>query len=66
NMLRLAYSHFNQERIEKILDLIDEAGSAKRIDQRVLKGGAMEQRLDYFARRKHDDDWFMQKFKIPF
>ncbi len=66
NMLRLAYSHFKQERIGKVLDLIDEAGSAKKINQRVLMGGAMEQRLDYLARRKHDDDWFMQKFEIPF
>lgn len=66
NMLRMAYSHFKQERIEKVLDLIDESGSAKKINERVLKGGAGEQRLDYLARRKHDDDWFMQKFKIPF
>ncbi|MDD4767632.1 MAG: glycosyltransferase [Desulfotomaculaceae bacterium] len=66
NMLRMAYSHFNEERIEKVLNLIDGAGNAKRINRRVLNGGAMKQRFDYFARRKYDDDWFMQKFKIPF
>lgn len=66
NMLRLAYSHFNNERIEKVLDLIDRAGSSKKINQRVLKGGAMEQRSQYLARRRYDDDWFMKKFKINF
>jgi GT2 family glycosyltransferase len=66
NMLRMAYSHFNEERIEKGLGFIYKVGNAKRINQRVLRGGAMEQRFDYFARRKHDDDWFMQKFNIPF
>jgi GT2 family glycosyltransferase len=66
NMLRMAYSHFKEDRIEKVLDLIDEVGSAKKINQRVLKGGALKQRLDYLARRKYDDDWFMKKFKINF
>ncbi|MBP7330727.1 MAG: Poly-beta-1,6-N-acetyl-D-glucosamine synthase [Firmicutes bacterium ADurb.Bin373] len=66
NMLRLAYSHFNGERIKKVMGFIEEAGNAKRINQRVLKGGAMKQRLDCFARRKHDDDWYMGKFGVPF
>jgi len=66
NMLRMAYSHFKNERIEKVLDLIESVGHSKRINQRVLKGSAMEQRLQYFARRKHDDDWFMKKFNIDF
>lgn len=66
NMLRMAYSHFSNERIEKVLELISRVGSPKKINQRVLKGGAMEQRSRYLARRKHDDDWFLKKFKINF
>ncbi len=66
NMLRMAYSHFNNERIEKVLGLINRSGSSKKINQRVLKGGALEQRKQYLARRKYDDDWFMKKFNIDF
>jgi len=66
NMLRLAYSHFNNERIEKVLDLINQTGSSKKINRRVLKGGALKQRNQYLARRKYDDDWFMKKFNIDF
>ncbi len=66
NMLRLAYSHFNEERIGKVLALIGQAGNAKKINRRVLGGGAIRQRLEYFARRKYDDDWFMGKFGVPF
>lgn len=64
NLLRMAYSHFNEERIGKVLDLI---GSGRnKISARVLKGGAIEQRRHYFARRKYNDDWFMNKFGIAF
>ena len=66
NMLRLAYSHFKNERIEKILKLIDEVDNAEKINRSVLKGGALKQRSNFLARRKHDDDWFMGRFNIPF
>ncbi|NLI14286.1 glycosyltransferase [Pelotomaculum propionicicum] len=66
NMLRMAYSHFNNERVEKVMRLVERNGSSQMINQRVLRGGALQQRSQYLARRKYDDDWFMKKFKINF
>ncbi len=66
NLLRMAYSHFNDERIDKVLALIGPGRRSEIINGRVLKGGALEQRRHYSARRKYDDDWFMNKFGIAF
>lgn len=66
NLTRMAYSHFKNERIDKVLDLVESGGPSEKIIRDVLKGGAMEQRLHYFARRRYDDDWFMQRFGIDF
>lgn len=67
NMLRMAYSHFKEERIERVLDLFNKSNwQKKRLTNRVIGDGAMEQRQSYFARRVHDDDWFMNKFIICF
>ncbi len=65
NMLRLAYSHFNEERIEQCKGLVIHA-DASQIESEVLSEGVMEQRKTYLAIRKHSDDWYMEKFGIPF
>lgn len=64
NMLRMAYSHFNEERIEKCKKLI--GSKAKEIELNVIKYGALEQRKQYVSRRKYDDQWFFNEFSIPF
>ncbi|MCG9969130.1 glycosyltransferase [Pelotomaculum terephthalicicum JT] len=66
NLLRMAYSHFNYDRIKKILDLVSSPTRLKKIVSRVLRGGALEQRLAFFTRRRFDDDWFMRRFRIDF
>ncbi|MDF9407507.1 MAG: Poly-beta-1,6-N-acetyl-D-glucosamine synthase [Pelotomaculum sp. PtaB.Bin013] len=66
NLLRMAYSHFNFNRIGKTLELVQFKTRLKKITRRVLQDGAMEQRRAFFARRKFDDDWFMHRFKIDF
>lgn len=66
NLLRMAFSHFKNERVEKVFNLIKVYGQQDKIMKKILKGGALLQRQDYFARRKHDDDWFMNRFKIDF
>lgn len=66
NLLRMAYSHFKNKRIDKVLNLIESGGQPEKILRSVLKGDAMEQRIHYFAMRKYDDDWFMKKFGIDF
>lgn len=66
NLLRMACSHFKVERVKKVMGLIEPCGNVQKIFRDVLKGGAMEQRRRYFARRMYDDDWFMKKFEIEF
>lgn len=66
NLLRMAYSHFNNKRIDKVIDLVETKQQSKKIIQRVIREEVMKQRLSYFCRRKHDDDWFMSHFRINF
>jgi glycosyltransferase involved in cell wall biosynthesis len=65
NLLRMAYSHFKEERIEKCRKLVQYANLSE-IESQVLENGVMEQRETYLKRRKYDDDWYMQTFNIPF
>ncbi|WP_318502591.1 glycosyltransferase family 2 protein [Bacillus sp. T3] len=65
NFMRMAYSHFNEERIEKCKKLIKHS-DADRIVEEVLKGDVLEQRERYFKKRKYDDDWYMKRFNIQF
>ena len=65
NFLRMAYSHFNQERINKCKSLI-EYSEPLDIQQQMLQSDILKQRSHYLSRRKYDDNWFMEKFEIPF
>lgn len=66
NYLRMAFSHFNRKRIEKILASALHLRNAHITLTDLLFSDIWEQRRRYMARRKFDDDWFMQKFSIPF
>ena len=66
NMMRMAYSHFSEERIEKCKKYIRVPEKTKKLIQLVIHDGAMEQRARYFSRRTFDDDWFFKYFKIDF
>ncbi|MDQ0246440.1 glycosyltransferase involved in cell wall biosynthesis [Bacillus fengqiuensis] len=65
NTMQMAYSHFNESRIQKCKELLKNSDPDK-IDDLVKKGNVLKQRQEYFQRRKYDDDWFMEKFKIEF
>ncbi|MGG4451267.1 glycosyltransferase family 2 protein [Brevibacillus porteri] len=65
NMLRMAYSHFNEQRIEAAKKLVLYANASEIADD-VLTCGAAAQRVRYNTQRKFDDNWFFQKFQIPF
>ncbi|RUL48672.1 glycosyltransferase [Lysinibacillus antri] len=65
NFLRMAYSHFSEERIVKCKSLIKYSNPTE-IEEKLLKGDILEQRERYRKRRKFDDNWFMEKFNIPF
>ncbi|CAM3878079.1 glycosyltransferase family 2 protein [Alicyclobacillus pomorum] len=64
NMLRMAYSHFNETRIHKCRQIIRQLNS--NLDHLVRSNGVLEQRHHYFNRRKHDDNWYMSTFRVPF
>lgn len=65
NFLRLAYLHFNEERIQKSKKLLK--GKYRRIiEPRVLKHGVIKKREEYFITRKFNDDWYFRKFDIDF
>ncbi|NRD76724.1 glycosyltransferase [Bacillus sp. BRMEA1] len=65
NMLRMAYSHFSEDRINKCKAAITNS-NPEAIESEVLNTNVLAQREQYFQRRKYDDDWFMKKFEIPF
>ncbi|MEB2280057.1 hypothetical protein LAV73_08585 [Lysinibacillus xylanilyticus] len=56
NMLRMAYNHFKEARIEQCRKLICIIERILRIESAVLATGVLLQRKLYFARRKRDDD----------
>lgn len=64
NMLRMAYSHFKEERIASCKKLILYA-DAENVEQEVVKNGALDQRHRYLARRTYDDDWLVHTFRLP-
>ncbi len=65
NLLRMAYLHFNKERIEKTKTLIVHR-NPKVIEKRVLKDGVEVRRQQYLRERTRDDDWFFKYFQIYF
>lgn len=66
NLLRMAFSHFSQERIAKLLDVRGGPGVLSRELVAVIFSDVWKQRQDYFSRRERDDDWFFARFAIPF
>ncbi|MFP3389006.1 glycosyltransferase family 2 protein [Brevibacillus sp. SIMBA_040] len=66
NLMRMAYSHFSEERIEKCKKYIQIPEKTDQIVKSVIDNGVLEQRANYSLRRKFDDDWFFQKFHINF
>lgn len=66
NYLRMALSHFNQRRIAKVLGGIKEYQHSEEVITEVILSNVWSQRQEYLVRRKFDDDWFMEKFKILF
>jgi GT2 family glycosyltransferase len=66
NKLRMAISHFNLERLNKVINTMQGYPNFKQIQERLAQSDAFTQRADYFKSRLHDDDWFFNKFNIAF
>ncbi|QNF28463.1 glycosyltransferase family 2 protein [Metabacillus elymi] len=65
NLIRMAFSHFNDVRIQKCKMFITNS-KAKIIESQVLQDGVIKQRESYFQKRKYNDDWYFKKFHIDF
>lgn len=66
NLIRMAVSHFNKERLAKTLNKIKSTPMLTDILAEIAISNTWEQRKEYFNKRKYDDDWFMNKFQIPY
>lgn len=66
NLLRMAVCHFNEERIGKVLSIVNESVDPTLLLARILTDDTAEERRRWLQSRAHDDDWFMSHFGIPF
>lgn len=66
NLLRMAVCHFNEERIGKVLSIVNESVDPTLLLARILTDDTGEDRRRWLQARAHDDDWFMSHFGIPF
>lgn len=68
NLLCLAYMHFNQERISKVVGRValqtGYSEAVKLINERFEE--IITKRNEYFETRLHDDNFFFRKFNIDF
>lgn len=66
NKLRMAYSHFNENRKDKVISSMHNCPNIDKALYKLSQSDTFDQRADYFKRRVHDDDWFFNKFNIKF
>lgn len=67
NYMWLIYSHFSTENLGKALvRYASDKLFPKEAARAILNDNLIQQRKDYFAKRKYDDDYFLNKFKISF
>ncbi|HEY3313777.1 MAG TPA: glycosyltransferase [Bacillota bacterium] len=65
NQVRMAVSHFNEVRVGKVIALLQKYSYWQQLVE-ISRRAAQGQREDFFARRRRSDDWFMERFGIPF
>lgn len=66
NRLRMAYSHFNQNRVDKLINMMKDYPNHNEIMNKIINSDTLKQREDYFKNRLYDDCWFFNKFNIHF
>jgi hypothetical protein len=66
NLLRIATSHFNHQRISRIIAQARPNTAFDDLMASFLLSDVWEQRKHYLAERRFDDDWLMNKFGINF
>ncbi|HHU32460.1 MAG: glycosyltransferase family 2 protein [Zhaonellaceae bacterium] len=66
NVIRLSCLHFNTKRIAKTLNLFKNHDYFIPLVSEIMTSDVWEVRKKLEALRKHDDDWYMSRFGIPF
>lgn len=67
NYLCLAYLHFNYNNLVKILELLKvSAGFNIAFTNLIINEDLLKQRKEYLLKRKFDENYYFQKFNIPF
>ncbi|MHB0885076.1 MAG: glycosyltransferase [Bacillota bacterium] len=65
NLVRMAYSHFSDVRLTKTIDLLSTFTYRDALVSLVHRA-SLGQRQAYFGARARGDDWFFERFAIPF
>jgi hypothetical protein len=67
-MLCIAYSHFSKERLNKVINIVKNdfffSKAAEDIKDNI--DSILKQRERYFKERLYNDEFFFEKFNIPF
>ncbi|WBW96635.1 glycosyltransferase family 2 protein [Oceanirhabdus sp. W0125-5] len=68
NMLCFAYSHFNEIRLKKTINITKQFNCYYDVNALIKENKELinKQREKYFSERVHDDDFIFRKFKIPY
>lgn len=66
NFLRLAKSHFNEQRFEMVKSLLKDSHGYNEALRNLIMSDVNLQRNKYLIKRKHDDEWFFKRFLIDF
>lgn len=66
HLLRLAYIHFNDERLELSRNMIASEEAWREWEAEILRDGVLQQREQYKASRHFDDNWFFERYNCGF
>lgn len=64
NRLRMAFLHFNPSRKQRVLDALEAYPDFPAALALIEKSDAALRRSELESRRKHDDDWFFERFGL--
>src|SRR5262249_33369986 len=65
NRLRMAFLHLSDSRRERVVEALDTYPGFQAAMALVGRGNVNVRRVDLMSRRKHDDDWYFQRFRLP-
>jgi GT2 family glycosyltransferase len=65
NKLRTVHAHFNTERVDRSIAAIGALPCFEEASRSIQASDIWSRRRDLERRRKHNDDWFFEKFNMP-